>query len=243
MSCEPTPLPREPQNAPPLPPAPGDTQLVTDSDAPMVRTDREETDAVGAMRRGLKEYLSQVSKDVAGAKVHFEDVLEEWAEPEDQAVAYPAAAVLIPDGLVTFDQTSFAPSILADDRLPSGRYVIKLSEATTTLVIETYCSTPGERLGVSMLLEEALNPVDWMYGFHLDLPHYFGQRASFAVEQVELPDDATSARHGLRVVRAKVMGRISVVRPRKLPTMQPKLDIRVTDVITAGTFPLAGNSR
>ena len=234
--CDPPPLPSEVTNPPPIvPPAPGGTILVLDKGVPSVRTTREETDAIGAMRRGLREYLAQLSKDVAGARVRFLEVFEEWAESEDDNVRYPAAAVLLADGSVMFDASNFTPRIIDGDLLPDGRAIVKMSEATTDLIVEAHCSSPGERLSISMLLEDGLNPVDYMYGFALDLPHYFGQRAEFSLESGELVDDANTARHGLRPIRMRVSARISVVRPRRYATANPQYTIAVAE--PGETFP------
>lgn len=229
-TCAPPIPPQEPHNPPRLvPPPPGGTVLVTYSDLPSTRTNREETDAVGAMRRGLKEYLEQISKNVAGAVVRLEEVFEEWATSEDVGTRYPAAAVLMADGRVVYDDHNLSPQVHDDDALPDGRAIVKVSEASTEFDIEIHCDEPGQRTGVMMLLEEALNPVDWMYGFQLELPHYFGQRAVFGLLSAELPDDATSARHGLRLVRARLAATISVVRPRKFPSAQIKTQLSVLE--------------
>src|ERR1700744_86959 len=241
--CDYVPPPFEPSNPPRItPPAPGSTTLVRDLGARSPRTTREETDARGAMRRGLQEYLAQAEKDVAGARVRFQEVFEEWAESEDDNVRYPSAAVLLADDEVVYDAHAFTPQVSSDDRLPDGRYIVKVSEATTDFIIECHSSSPGEPLGVAMLLEETLNPVDFMYGFVLALPHYFGERASFQVLSAGLPDNEATARHGLRPLRMKVSGRISVVRPRALPTFQPKLQITVEDPTADPnvTIPIGG---
>lgn len=222
--CGPSVPPIEPSNPPRLA-VPGETSLVVDSEAQIVLTNREETDAIGAMRRGLAEYLATVSKDVAGARVQLHDVFEEWATSEDDNVRYPSAAVLLANGNVIYDAHSLSPTI--NGQLPDGRTVVKVSEAATDFVVEVHCSTPGERLAMAMLLEEALNPVDWMYGFRLDLPHYFGQRATFALASADLNDDETSARHGLRALRARLSGQVSVVRPRRLAPASPQLKLDV----------------
>lgn len=226
--CGPPIPPIEPGNPPSLT-MPGDTIFVTGSEQAMVRTDRQETDALGAMRRALKDYLASISKDISGERVQLVDVFEEWATSEDAGVRYPSAAVLLADGTVTYDASSFGPVIYPQDQIPGGAYIVKLSEATTEFVVEVHCDSPGSRLNVSIMLEEALTPVDWMYGFQLDCPYYFGQRAQFALISTEEPDDATSARHGLRVIRARLMGQISVVRPRKLPFAQPKIAVGTID--------------
>lgn len=238
MSCEPIRPVVEAVNPPPIvPPAPGGTLLIRDLAVRFPRTIREETDAVGAMRRGLREYLSQAEKTVAGQKVRLLDVFEEWATSEDEAVRYPSAAVLLADGKVTYDGTQFAPKVLPEDKLPDGRYVIKTSEATTMFRVEVHCDNPGDRLAMSMLLEETLNPVDFMYGFALYCPHYFGQTALFSVESAELVDTPETARHGLRPLHAMIAGSISVVRPRGLPLLKPQLQLGVEAAGTPFTVP------
>lgn len=236
------------QNPPVIVPAPaGDTELVDDPGAPSPLTTREETDAVGAMRRGLAEYLRGVSKEISGAIVRFQEVFEEWAEPDDDNVRYPAAAVLIPEEII-YDGQAMTPSLLPE-KLPDGRFVSKISEASCELLVEVHTSSPGERQGVSMMLEEALNPVDFMYGFILYLPFYFGMRAVYALLSSTMVDDEASARHGLRPLRLKFAAHTSVVRPRRLPEAKPKLGLTVGDPtvpstvqVTAGGVTLSGGS-
>ncbi len=47
------------------------------------------------------------------------------------------------------------------------------------LTLDVYTSDPVERSVLTAGLEDAMNPVDWRYGFFLDLPYYFGARASY----------------------------------------------------------------
>lgn len=232
--CDFVPPPPEPTNPPRLA-MDGDAELVLDPGIPTSLTTREETDAIGAMRRGLAEYLARAEKDVAGVRVRFSEVFEEWAESDDDNVRYPAAAVLAPEDIM-YDGHAMTPSVLPE-RLPDGRNVVKMSEATCELVVEVHCSSPGERDSVRMMLEEALNPVDFVYGFILYLPFYFGMRAVFALLSLTMPDDETSARHGLRMIRLKISAQVSVVRPRTLPEFKPKLQLTVNDLTTPNAAP------
>jgi hypothetical protein len=193
------------------------------------------------MRRGLKEYLEQQQKDVAGVLIRFEEVFEEWATSEDAGIRYPSAAVLLADGTVTFDASDFSPRIFPEDQLPDGRYIIKTSEATTEFLIEIHTSSAGERGSIAMLMEESLNPVDFMYGFYLELPHYFGQWAHFQLLASEAIDDPTTIRHGLRPIKMRLVGNVSVVRPRGLPIAQPKFEADIQESGQAFTLPIGAS--
>lgn len=253
------------ETPPRLPPAQGRTRLIDQHDdradkALLWRypqTLREETDAVGAMRRGLKEYLEQSEKVVLGSVVKFHAVFEEWATSEDQNVDYPSAAVLMPgDGAVAYEAHNLSPTFghpndgdfdRDDKGNPDTPEVVlgKVAEAATTFSVEAHCSSPGQRTGVTMLLEDVLNPVHWMFGFRLWLPHYFGQKASFQTTGLELPDDAASARHGARVVRAKIRGSVSVVRPFQLGLLRPRVELQAitSDGSFTEVYPPAGRLR
>jgi len=226
MSCDPVIAPDEDVN-PPLLNTVGLTTLVDDPDAVVVRTTSRDTDAVMALRRGLAEYLSQVSVNVAGEDVRFVKVYETWAEVTDQA-EYPAAVVLI-DGDAEYDEFNFTPTIDPNDKIPSGEYLVKYSEVTVKLLVEAHCTTPGSRTGVAMLLEDAMNPVDWMHGFRLDLPHYYGQRGTYQVLMADFHEDAEEARQEFRPMVLSVDARISQVRVRRLPLLSAKLDITTTE--------------
>jgi len=219
-----------------VPPAPGGTVLVVRASAePPKLTAVRECDAVTALKRGLKEYLEQVYVDVDGVRVRFEQVHHVWAET-DQVATYPSAVVLAAEE-AAYDYSSFTP-MLDPTRLvingaePSDRrsYLVKYAEVTLRLAIEVHCSSPAERSSIMMLLEDALNPVDWMYGFQLDLPHYFNQRAVYEPTTGQMMDSDADARRRWRPGTVFLTGQISLMRVRSLPNFQPKL---VVEVITA----------
>jgi len=226
MSCEPNPAPPEVANAPLLQPSTLAKLVLLATDKP-VRVALREADAVTALRRGLAEYLSQVQLDVSGEVVQFARMLEVWSD-SDTPADYPSAVVQIA-GEADYDASSFTPNVDPTDRLPTGEYLVKHSEVTVLLQVEAHCSSPGQRVGVAMLLEDAVNPVSWMHGFRLDLPFYYGQRAEYQVTAADFRDDAGTARHELRPLTLTVEARISQVRVRRLPILQVKLDVQVLE--------------
>jgi hypothetical protein len=229
--CSPPIPPEEDVNVPKLvPPAPGGTKLQTDAYAGVARTTRFEVDAVGAMQRGLKEYLEQVQSTQAGAVVRFRQVADTWAEPNDEA-DYPAAAVLI-EGIPEYDAHNLSPRIYdgpTGDFMPDGTVVEKSTEVVAMLRVVAHCANPGQRDVIARLLEVSLKPVPWMYGFRLDLPHYGGQRATYLPMRADYKDDAALARHNLRPIEVVVEARVSEVIPRTLPAFQPKFAPDVQD--------------
>lgn len=228
--CPPeAPSPEESPGTPVLtPPPPGGTTLVTSAAAePTKLTARRDCDAVTALKRGLAEYLAQVYLDVDGARVRFVQTFHSWAEPESIA-KYPSAAVLS-DGEAELDYHGMTPTLdpkrlVADLNTPSGHksYLVKYAEVTVNLAVEIHCTSPEERSQVSMLLEDALNPVDWMYGFKLDLPHYFNQRVVYAPMTTMFQDAEDSARRRFRPGTVMLSGQISLLRVRSLPLLDPR---------------------
>lgn len=238
MGCDPPPPPPEELPSPPvLVPDPGATTLITFRDgvvAPPTR--RRDCDAVTAVKRGLKEYLQQVFIDVAGERVRFLQVFDAWAE-SDEIALYPSAAVMT-RGEATFDASGFTPKVIgvpvpdATAKAGSQTYLVKYSEAVVPLVIEVHTSSPVERANCAMLLEDALNPVEWMYGFQLVLPHYFNQRVVYEPMTTQFNDTEDSARRRWRPGTIFLQAQISVVRPRQLPGFDPKALVTTLDPFT-----------
>lgn len=232
MSCcdAPPPDPEELPRPPDLVPVPdGRTRLVSRRRSPApVLTGNRECDAVTALKRGLREYLEQVSLDFAGVRVRFERVLEQWAETEE-VMRLPAAVIQARDE-ATYESTGFTPSVV-EVALPglASQYLVKYSEVIAPLVIEIHTSSPEERSQVSMLLEDALNPVEFMYGFQLDLPHYFNQRAVYEPVKTQQLDSEDAARRRWRPGSVFLTGQLSLYRVRSLPTLRPQLSVTVDD--------------
>lgn len=229
-----TPAPEEFLGTPVLtPPAPGGTSLVTLADTlPPILTKNRECDAVTALKRGLAEYLEQAYIDVLGARIRFYQVFYNHAEPEDLA-KYPAALIST-EGEAEYDYHGMTPvldpkRLVIDPTEPGDErtFLVKYAEVTVNLMIEVFTSSPEERSQIAMMLEDVLNPVDWMYGFKLDLPHYFNQRAVFAPVQSQFLDTEDDARQRKRPATVTLSGQISLLRVRSLPTLDPRAEIVV----------------
>lgn len=235
--CGPPSLPPEELENPPvlIPPPPGRTRLITSpAEERTVYTSNRECDVVTAAKRGLREYLEQVYLDVAGVRVRFQKVVEVWAEPDEVAV-YPGAVVTAHDQ-AEYDAAAMTPRL---DTVPVARaidsppdeqqYLVKYAEATIPLVIEVHSTSPEERISCAMLLEDALNPVDWMFGFKLQLPHYFNQIAVFEPVRTQLLDNEADAQRRFRPGSVFLEAQVSVFRVRSLPSLQPRAQVTVED--------------
>lgn len=235
--CPPTPVTPEELESPGIivPPPPGRTRLITTAgDGRPTYTANRECDAVTAVKRGLREYLEQVFIDVAGERVYFQRVMEAWAESDDVA-RYPACAIMARDE-ADYDASSLTPSLdttavspMYSSPAERRTFLVKYAEVTVPLVIEVHTSSPEERVHTSMLLEDALNPVDWMYGFKLQLPHYFNQIAVFEPVKTQQLDSEDNARRRWRPGTVFLSASISLVRSRSLPGLLPQVSIEVTD--------------
>lgn len=217
----------------PLPPQ-GKTRLVLPGDM-QVLSGIQETDVRTALTRGIKEYIEQLDITfVGGTYSRFQKVFQTWSEPEDPA-QYPGACVYstMPGD---FDASAFSPRLAAASTLGPNQYLRKSSEYVLELIVDVYATSPQERMALSVLLERAFNPTDDMYGFWLELPHYFNARATFSLETSEYVDDIANAQARRRRVllgltaTVPVLHLVGEVRP-----LQVQTDILTnTDPITEG---------
>lgn len=193
----------------PLPP-PGGTTFVALSNAPMLPfTLVRETDCRTAMSRGLKEYIEQLSMDwVDGKQERFAAVFDTWAEAEDR-LQYPAAAIYATDPL-EYSNASMSPSTETD--VPTNTQYTRPSEVMVTLNVELWCQDQDQRMAIVAMLEDAFTPVEWMYGFRLDLPHYHSMRAEYMPTAVQYLDDAEDAKRRYRKALFMIQARMPQVR-------------------------------
>lgn len=206
----------------------GPSSLVTDPRTKQVWTLTRETDARTALTRGLAEYLSGLSIEwESGRECRLVKVLEVWSESEDP-VMYPAAVIYAVDP-GEYDASKLTPETV---ELPdTENQCIRLSaEFSQTIVVEVWANDPQERMALVAMLEDAFDPVDWMTGFRLDLPHYHGARATFEKLTLSYEDDADEARRGWRRAIFTLQGVVPQVRAvGKLPRMVPRFTAEVED--------------
>lgn len=210
-----------------LPPA-GGTALVTRPGVAEVLTTRAETDCRTALTRGLKEYAEQLVIDWPGGRQsRFVRVLDTWAAPEDFA-EFPAA-VLDAFGPGTYEAHNLAPQTMfvqGTQRLA----LRKASEYSVQLRLAAWSNDPQERMALVAMLERAFDPVDWMTGFLLDLPHYHGARGHFLKLDSDYADGVTDAHRRVRVATFTLQASVSqyaVV--GRLPQFLPDVSVDVED--------------
>jgi len=198
-------------------------------------TAHQETDCRTALTRGLAAYVAPLSIQLPGGRaLRFKQVLGEWAEPEVPS-RFPSAVVYAV-GSGTYDADSFTPRVNERNRLatPDGRYLLRLAEFVIELQVAVWCTDPTERQGMVALLEQALNPTDFMYGFRLDLPHYFNARASFEMKGMEYRDSEEDAIKRRRIAVFTLEGRVplmKIVSVPSIPSSGPRFSLEVgTDV-------------
>lgn len=208
------------------------SSLVTSDSTPNVLTGNQEADCRTALTRGVADYLRTLAIQMPGGrKLLFEEVLNTWAEPEVPA-KYPSAIVYAA-GPGTYDASRFAPGINSKDKLPEpdGRYVLQLAEFTLDLSVELWATDPNERVGLVKMLEDAFNPVDWMYGFRLDLPHYYGARASYEMKSLVYMEAEDDAARRYRRAAFTLGGRVPLIRMVDFPQAKPRARLDVIESI------------
>lgn len=196
-----------------------------------VYTGLRQCDSRTAVARGLAQYLASLQIGWrAGRPLRFQQAVEVWSSPASFS-KYPSAAVMIPSD-VEYDASSFVPKLDPALKTPDGQYVVKTSEAVCSVSLEIWATDEEERDGLSAMLEDALAPLDWMYGFLLDLPFYFGARAKYAPASVQYLDSDEDAVRRFRRAVHTLKARVPVLR---LASYQPgRLRTRV-DVDTSNT--------
>lgn len=206
------------------------TSLVTERDTREVLTATRETDAARALVRGLAEYLGGLSVAWRGTEYKLMASLPEWANRE-QSAKYPTAVVMEDESGAVY---STAPMSPPSDGLPLegdpewearvGRFV------KVPLHVEVWCTNPVERMALGAMLEDAADPVDWMGGFRLVLPHYHGVHATFDLVSAQSRDNADDTQRRYSVLLVDYMAECPVVRLRRVPpAMRLRSDLRTVD--------------
>lgn len=216
-----------PRNTAPLKPGPRPpTRLVTQPEYQLTLTPYRECDAHTALARGLAEYLGQQSIEIGGRRLQL-TTFSQWAEPEDN-VRYPALAVGAGEGtyLRGFTPDGFIP-------MEDGQQLQVITEFDQKLTLEMWANDPRERAMLVAMVEECMNPVDWMYGMRLMLPFYHSTTATYELLTSTYMDSAEDAVAKFRKVSFSVAASTTVYRLTRLPVAQaPRLSLGVgTDAL------------
>jgi hypothetical protein len=205
-----------------LSPIPG-TTLVTSDTKPVAYTLNRETDARTALTRGLAEYLLTLKAvAVGGREVRFNKVFSEWADAESQA-EYPSAAVWSQEEGI-YDAHSFTPTLDPRYKIGTdidGPYLLKLAEFTLPIIVDIWAVDRAMRRELMAMCEAAFNPVDFMYGFRLDLPHYFNERATYSMERMRYLDDEENVDRRYRRASIFVQAQVPVAKAVRYMPAKP----------------------
>lgn len=216
----------------PVRPPQGATRVLLDPNEKTVWTANRETDCRTALTRGVKEYIEQLRMvALGGREALFKQVLQTWAEPEMPA-KYPSAIVYGAEG--KYDASAFTPGINAKMRVPDGRFIAQLAEYVATLTVEIWSTDPQERVNLVMLLEDAFNPTDFMFGFRLALPHYFNAKGTFEMTALAYQDTEEEAKRRYRRAVFTLEGRVPLIRLASFPLAKAEAQVDVVD--SAGEF-------
>lgn len=186
---------RELTTPPPFTPDPDGlaARVILKPDDEMKLTYVRTTDARTALARGLQEYIGTKSMVwEGGRRIAFQDIKVVWATPEDPKAKYPAAAVVGAQE-AEYDSSQFTPKLAKTFDPKDGRYLRRVSELVQRFAFVIWSTDPRERLGLVAMVEDALEPAEFMSGLRLELPYYFGVRATYEKLAIAYEDSSDTA--------------------------------------------------
>lgn len=199
-------------------------RLVTDSDDVEELTNVRTTDTRTALARGLVEYLGQLSILSEGGRAHnFVNVQLCWAEPEVASTSPALTIVGMTPGV--FSDSDFSPRVR---KLAAGGALVEMSALEQEFLVTVWAKDPMQRMALATLIEDAADPVEWMSGFRLELPFYFGARATYLFRNVQYMDGPQEAQRRWRNAVFGVTASVPKYRPIGTPpTLIPEVALDV----------------
>jgi len=104
------------------------------------------------------------------------------------------------------------------------------SEFSQELQIDLWATDPKERSYLMAMIEEALNPVDWMYGMRLVLPFYHNATATYELLTSQYVDSSDAAMAKYRRASIGVRANMTVYRMLTVPDTTLRLQLEVGSV-------------
>jgi len=208
-------------------PLPGEAVLVERPDEAQVLTERVELDAHTALFRGLAEYLGSRTMTIGKNEVRFAAAFYDMAEPDDRKLS--PSFNLYGTARGEYEAGSTTPQIVKTPVNGILRFVTP-AEYVQSIGIQIFATTPHERGNAAALVEQSLFPVDWMAGFRLRLPYYFGAYADYQVSSNEFIDTEEAATKHDRQAAFIVTGRLLVLRLKPIPLGKPRFQATVDDI-------------
>jgi len=193
------------------------TSLVQNDEEGRLRfTNVRMTDARAAIQFGLKQYLEDLSIDFAGRRLSFKHVRQTWAEPEDNA-EYPSAGIFSDEegnyGDEEGSNSKLSPGLLSEpiEGVPDAYAMIPM-ELVQVFKLQVWTTDPKERTAICAMVEDAFNPVSWMYGFKLKLPHYHNATALYEPIGSLYEESDDDSRRRFRKITFRIKATVPVIR-------------------------------
>lgn len=199
-----------------LPGPAGQTTLMRSPTDGLTLSPFRDCDLHTAMARGLAEYIAQQTIEIGGRKLRLR-TFTTWAEPEAN-VTFPAAGISA--GVGRYDK-GFTPNTL--ESWPNDGTLMQFSEFSQELTMEVWATDPQERAYLAAMVEEAMNPVDWMQGTRLILPFYHGITATYEMTTSQFQDSADDSMKRWRRINYSITGSIAACRMLWFPKAEPRL--------------------
>lgn len=209
------------------------SKLILRADQQQELTERVEGDVRTCIARGMRDYLAGLSiVGLPGRTFKLKYVILQWAEAEQEA-KYPSAVVST--GSVSYDDSRMTPAIKRIQLAPD-LWLGTTAEATLDLRVVVYATELSDRSALAKMMEDGLNPTDWMYGVRLALPYYHGVFAEYSLEGADFEDSAQDAQSRIRRSVFNISARAPVVRMyTRTAALPPRFALTVTDSDSPGT--------
>lgn len=205
------------------------TRLVRDARDLQEWTWDRTADTRTALLLGLKEYLETLEIDNAGRAFRFRHVFDSHAEFEHK-VEFPSAVVYAL-GTGSYDNDRLSPETfyLKDG---SRRALRRIAELELDVTIDFWTTDRIERMSLMAMLEDALDPHEYMTGLRLELPHYHNVRATFEKLSSSYEDSPPEVQKRLWKGSVSLRGHIAQIqRVGVLAELRPSLRLTVDDTM------------
>ena len=181
-------------------------------------------DSRTAIARAMAEYLGMLSMIWEGGRLlKFARTKFYWAEPEE--IGELPAAALIGLGEGTYEDSTLSAQLTPVDD-GTNRYLYSYAAMMQRFRLEIWSTDPVELYGLSAMIEDALEPTDWMTGIRLELPYYFNARATFEKTALMYIPSGSDAQQRWRKAVFYITGTCPQYRPvGALQIMQPIIKV------------------
>lgn len=204
-------------------------RLLTARDA-LEQTGARETDATGAIVRGLAQYLAQLSIAWKGRDVSFSEVFEHFPDQED---ARPVERPFYPNACVYNDiegaYDGAGMSTRPGAKLPDGTILFRTSELATRLRVRITCTSKEDRAALITMIEDGLTLTDGLFGIRLSLPFYFNTVGEYALASIQYLDNPDDAQQRFYKANLNLNASVVVFGPKKVGELRPRAEIKVGD--------------